>query len=256
MIRCKEEIRHRFDRAAITYDRYADVQQESAQVLGGILKGEHPRALLELGCGTGGFTRMLANLFPESRLTCLDFSEAMVAQAQLKGNKSITFKCIDCEEYLVDNTQSFDCVCSNATFQWFQEPRLVLDNIQRSLSAGGLFVASIFGPACLAELGEGLQAVMGDEYVLPSPKFLGKKQLHTLCHGFAQIEIYEKTYSRSYETIYDLLRVIKYTGTGGSHAVIPRFSKANLQGLSDWFMARGGITVGYQIFFIKAVKGK
>lgn len=256
MIRRKEEIRNRFDRAAVTYDGYADVQQETALVLRDMLVDSSPSSVLELGCGTGGFTCLLMALFPKAQLTCLDFSKAMVAQARLKAPATTQFHCVDCEVFLAENNQIFDCICSNATFQWFQEPRLVLEHIHRSLSGDGLFAASIFGPDCLAELGEGIRAVLGEEYALPSPKFLGFKQLHTLCHGFKEVEIHEKVYSRTYDSIYDLLRVIKYTGTGGSHIQVPRFTRGNLQDLSDWFTARNGIVARYQIFFIKAVKGE
>ncbi len=257
MIARKQEICKRFDRAAATYDGYADVQQETALELCLLLEQHDPATILELGCGTGGFTRKLSSLLPKSSLTCLDFSQAMVAKAKVKtSSANIHFHCIDCEVYLAGNTEKYDCICSNATFQWFQEPHLVLENIQRSLFTGGVFAASLFGPNCLAELGAGLQAVMGAEYSLPSPHFLGKKQIQTLCHGFKSVEIQEQVYTRSYETIYDLLRVIKYTGTGGYHTQVPRFNKTNLQNLAEWFMARDGLTVQYQVFFLKAVKGK
>ncbi len=253
----KKEIRKRFDRAASTYDGYADVQQETALELSRLLgQGHHSQAaILELGCGTGGFTKVLQQVFPRGLVSCLDFSEAMLAEAKENVHTEFTtFRCVDCEEYLAVTQNKYDYICSNATFQWFQDPRLVLQNIHHALNAHGLFVASVFGPDCLLELGEGLQAVMGSEYRLPSPHFLGKKQLQTLCHDFGRVEVHEQIYSRSYETIYELLRAIKYTGTGGYHALVPRFNKANLQALADWFMGREGFKVQYQVFFLKAVK--
>ena len=258
MIDRKKEICKRFNRAALTYDSYADVQHETALELATFLEGCQPEFILELGCGTGGFTRIVHDLFPLSALCCLDFSKAMVACAMAKNlDEKVSFHCVDCEEYLAAPPRQYDCICSNATFQWFQEPRIVFENIYKTLSRNGVFVASIFGPQCLSELGAGLQAVFGDEYRLPSPQFLGKKQLQTfLAHDFKDVTIQEKMYTRSYKTIYDLLRVIKYTGTGGYHALVPQFNKVNLQRLADWFMARGGLTVQYQIFFVKAVKGR
>ncbi len=253
----KKEIRKRFDRAAPTYDGYADVQQETAVELSRFLAGQQPTTLLELGCGTGGFTRILNRLFPRASLLCLDFSEAMLWQAQKNiVSQSTTFHCVDCETYLAATEETYDCICSNATFQWFQDPQRVLKHIHHALADDGLFIASVFGPNCLAELGAGLREVLGSEYVLPSPQFLGEKELERLCHDFAQVEIHERVYTRSYGTLYDLLRAIKYTGTGGFHTLVPRFNKANLQALSDWFRARGGFKVQYQVFFLKGVRGK
>lgn len=251
----KSEIRKRFERAAPTYDGYAYVQQKTALELSRLLAKEKVETILELGCGTGGFTKILNRLFPNASLTCLDFSSGMLAEAKQNVDSETTrFVCVDCEEYLAGTQNKYDYICSNATFQWFQEPRLVLKNIHHALARDGVFIASVFGPNCLAELGEGLQEVMGSEYRLPSLHFLGKKQLQTLCHDFVQVEIHEQTYTRTYETIYDLLRAIKYTGTGGFHTLVPRFNKTNLHALADWFMARGGFTVQYQVFFLKAIR--
>ncbi len=251
----KDEIRKRFNRAAPTYDGYADVQQETAVELSRLLEPKGVTSILELGCGTGGFTKIVRGLFPEATLLGVDFSEAMVAAARENvGSDGARFLCADCEEYLETNQQRYDCICSNATFQWFQNPQLVLRNIHHALVDQGMFAASVFGPDCLADLGAGLQAVMGAEYLLPSPHFLGKKQLETLCHDFARVEISEQIYRRSYPSLFDLLRAIKYTGTGGFHAHVPRFNKRNLQALSDWFLDRGGFAVQYQVFFLKAIR--
>lgn len=253
----KKEIQKRFDRAASTYDGYADVQQETALELSHLLAGQTLTTILELGCGTGGFTRILKRLFPQAVLSCLDFSEAMLSEAREKvGSESAAFHCVDCEAYLAVTEETYDCICSNATFQWFQEPQCVLKHIHHALAEDGLFVASVFGPNCLAELGAGLREVMGSAYALPSSQFLAEKQLQTLCHDFDQVEIHERVYTRTYGTLYELLRAIKYTGTGGFHTLVPRFNKANLQSLSDWFMDRGGFRVEYQVFFLKAVRGK
>jgi len=88
----KKEICKRFNRAAATYDNYADVQHETALELERLLAGCQPLSILELGCGTGGFTQIIHDLFPRASLRCLDFSEAMVAcaAARLKA-ENISF---------------------------------------------------------------------------------------------------------------------------------------------------------------------
>ena len=60
-----ERIRRKFDRACLTYDEAAVAQQQIARHLSAIwevYQQKHrfrPATALEIGCGTGGFTRYL-----------------------------------------------------------------------------------------------------------------------------------------------------------------------------------------------------
>jgi len=65
--------------------------------------------MLDVGCGTGGYLSLAAN---HARITAIDFSEAMIAQAQRLqaelGVERVTFACASFENFQTDET--FDVV--------------------------------------------------------------------------------------------------------------------------------------------------
>ena len=67
---------HEFDRRASDYERHAPVQREAAQWLAEWLPGEIEHPALELGAGTGLFTRHLVGR--TKRLVASDIAPRMV----------------------------------------------------------------------------------------------------------------------------------------------------------------------------------
>ncbi len=87
----------RFDRAAETYGLHAQVQERMADVLLGLLPADRNgnpsrlaagdpstpvSSILEMGCGTGNFTRLLRNRFPRALLLATDAAPRMLASAR------------------------------------------------------------------------------------------------------------------------------------------------------------------------------
>jgi malonyl-CoA O-methyltransferase len=252
----KKEICRRFSRAAATYDDYALVQRQCAARLATLLPENFTvKDILEIGCGTGNYTKMLATRFPGARLTALDFSGAMVAQARRKcaGLASVRFLCADGERFLADNRHAFDLIASNATMQWFDDPALALAHAARSLADGGLFLASFFGPETLRELAEGLSAAFAVPVSLPAARFADRDRLARMAGAaFGQVAIEAEVYRRTYPCLRELLRHLRHTGTGGPHAALPRLTPGRMAKLEKWFMDSGGGQVSYQVFFLAA----
>ncbi len=80
----KRGIRRNFARRAGSYDRQACVQRLMAQGLLARLADALPRSgrLLEIGCGTGYFTRLLKQSCNGAALVALDLDAALVAAAR------------------------------------------------------------------------------------------------------------------------------------------------------------------------------
>ena len=81
----EKKIVESFSKYARSYDRYAYLQKSMAERLASYLPEKVPSHIIELGCGTGLFTRHLLTL-PINKITLNDISPAMIAilKSQLK----------------------------------------------------------------------------------------------------------------------------------------------------------------------------
>ncbi|HSR35909.1 MAG TPA: alpha/beta fold hydrolase [Desulfurivibrionaceae bacterium] len=252
----KRGIRQRFSKAAATYDQHADVQAElAATLVEGLAADAAPGAILELGCGTGTYTLLLARKFPDARVTALDFAPAMLAQARQKvgGHDQVDFLCADAEAFLGAGQGRYDCITANATLQWFEELERACQGIRSMLAPGGFFWGSIFGRETLHELEEGLRQVFGGALHAPASRFLTAAELTAIANRvFDQVEIRELRLTRQYATLADLLYHFKKTGTGGSHAGGLFLGRRRLAELEAWFREHyGGFRLTFQIFLVR-----
>ncbi|MFC1837828.1 alpha/beta fold hydrolase [Thermodesulfobacteriota bacterium] len=259
----KQTIRKKFSRAADSYDNYAKVQTEVARKLAEKLPQPHETKekirILELGCGTGNFTSLLAAQYPDAQITALDFSPEMVAKAQHKlKDSTIECLCAEGEEYLENCAdQSFDLIGSNGSLQWFADHDSSLGNIARILRPGGIFICSIFGPDSLKKLGLGLKTLFQYQGNVAANGFPDVKTLqHSLNTYFAAGKIEQELIEKQYASVHDLLVHINKTGTGGWHQHgAPALTPARLKQLDHWFRETyGRCTVTYQVHFLSAVK--
>lgn len=112
-----------------------------------------PEEILDAGCGTGGHALPLARR--GYRVTGLDASESMIAQAEMKAHNagvSVQFHKADLRDF--DLSKNFDaCVCMFAVIDYVTETQDLLKtfkNIACHLVANGLFVFDFwYGPAVL-----------------------------------------------------------------------------------------------------------
>jgi ubiquinone/menaquinone biosynthesis C-methylase UbiE len=105
------------------------VREELARVAP---KGE----TLELGCGTGFFTRALAT--QATRLTATDLSEEMleVARAQLSPLANLSFLRVDCCKTLLPDS-AYDGILIANVLNALREPELAVRESARMLRPGG-----------------------------------------------------------------------------------------------------------------------
>lgn len=250
--RAKDHIRQRFRRAAPSYDQYAHIQREAAAWLLSGLTME-PATILEIGCGTGNLTGLLAQRFPAARITALDFAEEMVEQARRKVGESaaVDFQCQDAETYISSTAASYDLVISNATLQWFADLPATLGHLARLLTPQGVAALSLFGPGSFQELATAMRRIVDPEIRLPAEGFRTAHEAEKMARGvFAEVEVARRLVRREYATFFDILDHIKKTGTGGYHAKVPRLNRAMLGRLDQWFADQGGYVITYEIFML------
>ena len=114
--------------------------------------------LLEIGCGTGGFARRLAER--SQHVLALDLSPEMIriAREQSAQFPNIEFQLADVRDWPLAD-ESFDCIASIATLHHVPIREILL-KMKTALKPGGvLLVLDLFEPAGLADSLSNLLAV-------------------------------------------------------------------------------------------------
>ena len=124
-----KKIEQNFSKYADTYDIYCTVQKNIAKELVNKLNLPFiPGNILEIGCGTGNYTMLLREKFPNALIDSIDISLAMLEKAKNKiSDYKITFFQQDAQNF--NTNQKFDLITSNATFQWFNDLPATLKKI-------------------------------------------------------------------------------------------------------------------------------
>lgn len=109
------------------------------------LRGDE--TLLDIGCGDGKITAVLAERLPRGRAVGIDASAAMVTLAQehfpAEDYPNLSFRQADAAE--LDLSERFDAVFSNATLHWIADHRAVLRGLGRCLKHGARILFQMGG---------------------------------------------------------------------------------------------------------------
>ena len=145
----EEHLIDSFSRHAKTYDRYAQLQKSMAERLASLLPTPLPDNVLEIGCGTGLFTRHLLTQ-PVKKLVLNDIAPGMleILSNSLELPLDTEISPGNAERIHFEN---MDLICANAVFQWFQKPHEALIKMNQSLRDKGRLIFSTFGPKTLIE---------------------------------------------------------------------------------------------------------
>lgn len=138
-----------FSKHAKTYDRYAQLQRSMAERLASFLPTPLPDNVLEIGCGTGLFTRHLLTQ-PVKKLVLNDIAPGMLEVLSNSLTLPLNAKISPGNAERI-HFEDMDLVCANAVFQWFQNPQEVLVKLNQALTANGSLIFSTFGPKTLIE---------------------------------------------------------------------------------------------------------
>ena len=145
----EEHLIDSFSRHAKTYDRYAQLQKSMAERLASLLPVPLPDNVLEIGCGTGLFTRHLLTQ-PVKQLVLNDIAPGMLEilsnSLALPTNTEISPGNAERVHF-----KNMDLICANAVFQWFQNTVEALVKLNHALKSKGGLIFSTFGPKTLIE---------------------------------------------------------------------------------------------------------
>ena len=96
------------------------------------------RRVIDLGCGPGNSTRVLADLWPDAEIIGLDSSPEMIARARADAPTS-RWIVGDIAAWAASEGDEFDVVFSNAALHWLPDYASLFPRILRHVAPGGAF---------------------------------------------------------------------------------------------------------------------
>lgn len=255
----KMRVARSFGNAATSYDRYARLQRDIADMLLGRLDDGRADSILDLGSGTGYCANRLGERYPDAVIHSLDIAEAMLVLARGAGRSPTgQFVCGDAEAlpYAADR---FDLVLSNLTLQWCQDPARVFRELHRVMRPGASAWISTLAEHTLGELKTSWRQV--DDYVHVND-FLPVADLTAMLDGvpFAQTRVRRSREIYFYDSLAALTRELKGIGAhnlngGQSPGLTGRNKLLRLKAAFEDGREPGrGIPVTYDVVILKLVK--
>lgn len=104
--------------------------------------GPDPREVVDLGCGPGNLTDLLAERWPQARVTGLDASPEMIATARERGSR-VTYDVADLRHWHPE--RPVDVLVSNATLQWVSGHLALLPDLVDALAPAGVLAVQVPG---------------------------------------------------------------------------------------------------------------
>ena len=117
-----------------------------------LLKPQPGELILDLGCGTGHLSQIIAE--SGAHVIGIDSSASMIETAR-STYPQLEFHVADARDLSFESP--FDAIFSNATLHWIPEAEQVARCIARSLKPGGRFVAEFGGKNCVATITTAIQ---------------------------------------------------------------------------------------------------
>ena len=233
----QERIRRRFSQAVNTYDDHAEAQKRICAHLVQLLAAytsSHFRRVLEIGCGSGGFTRLLKQECQIEEWVLNDLCETwQSAIEELFPSAPPLFLAGDAERLAFPGT--FDLIASASSLQWMKDLPRFLHKLSSILSPGGILAFNTFTPDNLHEI----------------------KELEWLSADFRIVHEEEGNIALTFRHPLEVLRHLKYTGVtaNASHVWTRGKQERFCRDYQERFpSADGGVTLTYRPLYILVVK--
>jgi len=218
----KHAMRRFFDRAASSYDQHAVLQREVESRLFERLefRRSEPLTILDLGCGTGSASRLLAKQFQQAKVIALDWSPCMLKQAdaEKRADSDLVGEvhplCADMH-LLPLAARSVDLVFSNLALQWSYDLPAIFREFRRVMKTQAMLVFTSFGPDTLHELKQAWRAVDDFPHVndFPDMHDIGDE---LLAAGFREPVMDVERLTLEYPDVMTLMRELKGLGEQNS----------------------------------------
>lgn len=124
------------------YLTYADERGRPFVELLARVSAERPAEVVDLGCGPGNLTTLLADRWPDAHVVGLDSSPEMIDKARQASDR-VTFEVADLRGWRPE--REVDVLVSNATLQWVPGHLDLLPVLVGAVTKGGWFAFQVPG---------------------------------------------------------------------------------------------------------------
>ncbi len=248
----KRQVAASFSRAAASYDSVAELQRAvGQQLLNRLPAGPVPARWLDLGCGTGHFSRVLGQRYAGSQGLALDIAEGMLKHARPLGGAE-HFIAGDAERLPLQNC-SCGLIFSSLAVQWCADFSAVLSEARRVLQPGGVLAFASLCVGTLHELRESWGRVDGQVHV---NRFREFERYRQLCEasGLQVRSLEQSPHVLHYPDVRSLTHELKALGAhnlnpGRPGGLTGRARIAGLIEAYEGFRQPGGLPATYQVVY-------
>ncbi len=125
------------------YARFVDERSRPFNDLIGRVGLASPRRVVDVGCGPGSLTALLAQRWPDALVEGFDSSPEMISAAAERAGARLTFRVDDAAEWLPSGDT--DVIVSNAALQWVPSHRALVARWAGALPPGGWLAFQVPG---------------------------------------------------------------------------------------------------------------
>lgn len=199
------------------YNKFRRQRLQPYEDLLALIRSRVGMHVIDLGCGTGEITALLAEHLPNAVVEGIDSSPAMLQEARIHAGERVTFRLQEMQE--IGDFSRYDLVFSNAALHWVQDTETFLARILEQLRPGAQVAVQVpnnYGhPSHLiaAELAQEppfrhlLGGFVHSRYVLPLERYA--EMLYD--HGFRQQVCLEKIYGHELSGSSEVVEWVKGT---------------------------------------------
>jgi SAM-dependent methyltransferase len=206
----------------LDYTRNAIAQQLSAKKVRTYCSKHSPapHRILDIGCGNGHETLALASEYPNATITAIDINPDRIKEAaQNHSAPTIHYQHSSLRDH-ARATEKYDIITSNAALHWITE----IDLLPSLLTNQGHLIFSYYTNETFKDLQDTLSTYYKNPVTLSAQQFRPFSEIKDLLsQELGLIESSKEIITLEFNTMIDLLRHIRNTGTKGT-PIIPNNS--------------------------------
>ena len=248
----KRQVAASFSRAAASYDSVAELQRAvGGELLTRLPAAISPQRWLDMGCGTGYFSRVLGEQFPAGQGVALDIAEGMLNHARPLGGAQHFIE--GDAERLPLKADSLGLIFSSLAVQWCANFDAVLTEAYRVLQPGGVLAFASLCVGTLDELRQSWRAADGLVHVNRFRTFQAYQQL-CAASGMRVVSLERRPHVLHYPDVRSLTHELKALGAhnlnpGRPGGLTGRARIAALVNAYEQFRQAQGLPATYQVVY-------